>query len=141
MCRKAIVLVAADGRYREHFLGEPVDVEGGEGLDALEKKIAATGYYAWRCTLLDQEAEVAADAASQETLFLRLILERCEQWMALAEERLQPKGIPCYVNAGNDDPPGDRPGDRGVRLGADFSRDASSSFRTERRLRAAATRT
>ena len=102
---KAIVsLVAADGRYRGHFLGEPVDVEGGEELEALEKKIAATGYYPWRCTP-DQEAEVAADAASQEALFLRLILERCEQWMALAEERLQPKGISCYVNAGNDDPP------------------------------------
>lgn len=102
---KAIVpLVAANSRYRGHFLGEPVDVEAGEELEALEKKIAATGYYAWRCTP-DEEAEVAAEAAKQEALFLRLILERCERWMALAEERLEPKGIPCYVNAGNDDPP------------------------------------
>ena len=102
---KAIVpLVAADGRYRGHFLGEPVSVEAGEELEGLEKKIAATGYYGWRCTP-GQEAEIASDPARQEALFLRLIIERCEQWMALAAERLQPKGIPCYVNAGNDDPP------------------------------------
>jgi Icc-related predicted phosphoesterase len=102
---KAIVpLVAADGRYQGRFLGEPVSVEAGEELEGLEKKIAATGYYGWRCTP-GQEAEIASDPARQEALFLRLIIERCEQWMALAAERLQPKGIPCYVNAGNDDPP------------------------------------
>ncbi len=102
---KAIVpLVAADGRRRGHFLGEPVDVEEGEELDALERKIAATGYYAWRCTA-EEEAETAADTDKQHALFVRLIVERVEQWMALAEERLEPRGIPCFVNAGNDDPP------------------------------------
>jgi Icc-related predicted phosphoesterase len=102
---KAIVpLVAANGRCRGHFLGEPVSVEAGEELRALEKKIAATGYYAWRCTP-EEEAEVAADPEKQNELFLRLIIERGEEWMALARERLQPRGIPCLVNAGNDDPP------------------------------------
>lgn len=102
---KAIVpLVAENGRYRGHFLGEPVAAEPGEALDALEKKIAATGYYAWRCSP-DEEAEVAEDAGKREALFVRLIVERVEQWMALAAERLEPRGIPCLVNAGNDDPP------------------------------------
>ena len=102
---KAIVpLVAENGRYRGEFLGEPVSAERGEELDALEKKIAATGYYAWRCSP-DEEAEVGADRGKQEALFLRLIVERVEQWMALADERLEPRGIPCFVNAGNDDPP------------------------------------
>jgi uncharacterized protein len=101
---KAIVpLVATNGRYRGHFLGEPVDVASGEELEALEKKIAATGYYAWRCSA-DEEAEVTADGAKQRELFARLIVERVQQWMRLAEERLEPAGIRCYVNAGNDDP-------------------------------------
>jgi len=101
---KAIVpLVAENGRFRGHFLGEPVSVEAGDELDALEKKIAATGYYAWRCTP-DEEAETAADPAKQHGLFVRLIVERVEQWMRLAEERLEPRKIPCFVNAGNDDP-------------------------------------
>jgi uncharacterized protein len=102
---KAIVpLVAENGRYRGEFLGEPVSAERGEELDALEQKIAATGYYAWRCSP-DEEAEVGADRGKQEALFLRLIVERVEQWMALADERLETRGVPCFVNAGNDDPP------------------------------------
>jgi len=101
---KAIVpLVAENGRYRGHFLGEPAAAERGEELDALEKKIAATGYYAWRCSP-DEEAEVAEDAGKREALFVRLIVERVEEWMTLAAERLEPLGIPCLVNAGNDDP-------------------------------------
>jgi Icc-related predicted phosphoesterase len=102
---KAIVpLVAANGRYQGRFLGEPVSAAPGEELEALEQKIAATGYYAWRCTE-DEEREVATDPERQEALFTRLIVERVEQWLALAEERLRPRGTPCYVNAGNDDPP------------------------------------
>lgn len=102
---KAIVpLVAADGRYQGRFLGEPVAAAESEELEALEKKIAATGYYAWRCTA-DEQTEVAADKAKQQALFVRLIIERVEQWMRLAEERLRPQGVPCFVNAGNDDPP------------------------------------
>lgn len=102
---KAIVpLVAANSRYQGHFLGEPFDVEAGGELEALEQKIANTGYYSWRCTQ-DEEDVVADDPKAQEALFVRLIVERVERWMALAEERLRPQGIPCFVNAGNDDPP------------------------------------
>ena len=48
---------------------------------------------------------MSSDPAKQHDLFIRLIVERVEQWMALADERLEAQGIPCYVNAGNDDPP------------------------------------
>lgn len=102
---KAIVpLVAANGGYRGHFLGEPFQVEDGEAAATLEKKIANTGYYAWRCGSEEEQA-VAVDPRAQRELFTRLIVERVECWAALAEERLRPQSIPCYVNAGNDDPP------------------------------------
>jgi uncharacterized protein len=101
---KAIVpLVAVNGRYQGHFLGEPFHVGDGEEAAQLEGKIANTGYYAWRCTP-DEEQAVAADPQAQQQLFSRLIVERAERWVALAEERLRPEGIPCYINAGNDDP-------------------------------------
>ena len=102
---KAIVpLVSSNGGYEAEFVGDRLSVESGEELEQLEKKIANTGYYPWRCTRAEEE-RVAADAAAQHELFVRLICERVERWMALAEERLRPAGIPCYVNAGNDDPP------------------------------------
>lgn len=103
---KAIVpLVAAGGgRHQGRFLGEEVVVEDGDELAALEQKIGNTGYYAWRCSEEEHE-EASADPALQERLFVRLMTERLERWLALAEERLAPHGIPCLVNAGNDDPP------------------------------------
>ncbi|MBW3592156.1 MAG: metallophosphoesterase [Actinobacteria bacterium] len=102
---KAVVpLVQENGRYAGRFLGEPVSVEAGPELEELEKKIANTGYYSHRCTQ-EEAAALASDAAAQERLFLELICARVREWAALAEERLEPAGIPCYVNAGNDDPP------------------------------------
>ena len=102
---KAIVpLVASNGGYEGQFLGEPFTVADGEQLDELEQRIDNTGYYAWRCTKEENEA-AESDAAAQRELFTRLIVERVVRWTALAAERLGPQGIPCFVNAGNDDPP------------------------------------
>jgi uncharacterized protein len=100
---KAIVpLVRDNGAHRGIFLGEDVAAEG-EALVELEKKIANAGYYAFRCGP-DEEGSLRADTAAREALFLRLMRERLGRWMALAEERLRPQGVPCYINAGNDDP-------------------------------------
>jgi uncharacterized protein len=102
---KAIVpLVASNGGYQGHFLGEPFRVAEGEEADELERRIANTGYYTWRCSE-EEQAAVEADPAARDELFTRLLVERVESWMALAAERLAPQGIPCHVNAGNDDPP------------------------------------
>jgi uncharacterized protein len=100
---KAIVpLVAENGVHRGVFLGEDVAAEG-EALDELEKKIANAGYYSHRCDP-DEEEALRADREAREALFLRLMRERLERWVALAEERLRPQDVPCYMNAGNDDP-------------------------------------
>lgn len=102
---KAIVPLVEDGpgRRRAVFLGEEVSVDGPEAIEELEKKIANTGYYAHRCTA-EEERELAASAEARDELFVRLMVERVRRWVELAEERLAPLGIPCLVNAGNDDP-------------------------------------
>jgi uncharacterized protein len=100
---KAIVpLVRENGVHRGVFLGEDVGAEG-EALVELEKKIANAGYYSFRCDPAEEKA-LRPDPAAREALFLRLMRERLERWVALAEERLSPQGVPCYVNSGNDDP-------------------------------------
>lgn len=101
---KAIVpLVASNGRYEGQFLGDQVSVAEGEELEELEKRIANTGYYAWRCTREEHDA-VEQDPSAQHDLFIGLIVDRVRAWTELAAERLGPKGIPCFINAGNDDP-------------------------------------
>jgi Icc-related predicted phosphoesterase len=97
-----VPLVHANGAHRGVFLGEDVAAEG-DALVELEKKIANAGYYAFRCEP-DEEEALRTDAEARDALFLRLMRERLERWVALAEERLRPQEIPCYVNAGNDDP-------------------------------------
>jgi Icc-related predicted phosphoesterase len=97
-----VPLVHANGAHRGVFLGEDVAAEG-DALVELERKIANAGYYAFRCEP-DEEEALRTDAEARDALFLRLMRERLERWVALAEERLRPQEIPCYVNAGNDDP-------------------------------------
>lgn len=103
---KAIVplVEGPDGVVRATFLGSEHVLEGAEALGALERRIADTGYYSHRCTAEEQAALRGDDEAMHE-LFVRRIVERLEQWMALADERLADSGVRCYVNAGNDDPP------------------------------------
>ncbi len=100
---KAVVpFVEENDGVRVRFLGEERVFYGDEIAD-LEKRVADTGYYAHRCS-----PEEAACLSSQPSLikpiFLELMLARARRWMALASERLAPLGIPCFVNAGNDDP-------------------------------------
>ena len=99
---KAVIPVVAcsHGRYRAHWEGEQVVAES--DLPALERRLANAGCYTYRC----DEAELArldADPAAQRRLFDRLIRERVEAWMRLAEERLGDSGVTCLVMPGNDD--------------------------------------
>ena len=91
---KAVVpLVRENGVHHGVFLGEDVTAEG-EALSELEKKIANAGYYAFRCDR-DEDEALRADPAAREALFLRLMKERLERWVALAEERLRPSRFPA----------------------------------------------
>ena len=98
---KAIVpLVESGGTVRAQFLGSEHVLQTPEEVETLERRIADTGYYSHRCTE-DEQTALRDDPAALHALFVRKIVERLEQWMALADERLE---VPCYVNAGNDDP-------------------------------------
>jgi len=101
---KAIQTIVAQpgGRWRCRFIGSDHDVADGDELVALEKLIEDHGYYPLRVEPGEferMEAEGRVDA-----VFLGLMGRRLEAWMALADERLRPLGIPIYVMLGNDDP-------------------------------------
>lgn len=100
--KATVPLVGDNGVHRGVFLGDDVAADG-DDLVELEKRIANAGYYSFRCTA-DEEEALRADPAAREALFLELMRERLARWVALAEERLRPHDIPCYMNAGNDDP-------------------------------------
>jgi uncharacterized protein len=51
----------------------------------------------------DEKREVDADPSRIDALFHVAMRDSLERWVALAEERLGPTGIPCYMMLGNDD--------------------------------------
>lgn len=98
---KAIVpLVESDGVVRAQFLGSEHVLQTPEEVAKLERRIADTGYYSHHCSP-EEQAELKDDAARLHALFVSKIVERLREWMSIADERLE---VPCFVNAGNDDP-------------------------------------
>lgn len=104
---KAIVpfVEVRPGEVHCTFLGSDLVLRSDEEIRDLEARVGDTGYYPHRCSA-DEAAELAADSARLQELFVSKIVGRVEEWMALADERLGGDGgLPCFVNAGNDDPP------------------------------------
>jgi uncharacterized protein len=91
-----------DGTTWATFLGIRRQPKDQAELDRLVKQIDDTGYYSVEMTAAEY-AEHAADPAKVEALFRRLVLERVQRWIELAEERLADQPTRCIVNAGNDD--------------------------------------
>jgi uncharacterized protein len=103
---KAIVpfVEAARGELHVTFLSKDHVLTTDDEIRALEERVGDTGYYPHRCTP-DEAAELRADSARLHALFIEKIVGRVEEWMALADERLNgERAVPCFVNAGNDDP-------------------------------------
>jgi uncharacterized protein len=103
---KAIVpfVEHAAGEFHVAFLGKEHVLRTPDEVASLEQKVGDTGYYPHRCTPEEHEA-LSADSPRLHALFVDKIVGRVEEWMTLAEERLNGDGaIPCFVNAGNDDP-------------------------------------
>ncbi|MDP9145996.1 MAG: metallophosphoesterase, partial [Actinomycetota bacterium] len=103
---KAIVPFVEQGGGEVHvtFLGKQQVLATEEEVRAVEQRVGDTGYYPHRCSA-DEAEELSSDSPRLHALFTQKIVERVEEWMALANERLSADGaVPCFVNAGNDDP-------------------------------------
>jgi Icc-related predicted phosphoesterase len=107
MTGKAMVpIVATDGagasrwevtlQEQRHVLETEADVA------AMEKRIRDRGYYPVRTTP-DEVDAWAHDPATVDRRFREEILASVERWMALADGRLDGKGVRCIVSPANDD--------------------------------------
>ena len=68
----------------------------------MEKRISDRGYYPIRLERDEVEAW-NADPSLVDARFKDEMLRNVERWMALADERLEGKGIRCIVSPANDD--------------------------------------
>ena len=79
-------------------------METEEARDEAARRARASGGYPAFFTVEERE-RLVADKAYREERFLEAILDVMRAWADLAVERLQPLGIECVINLGNDDDP------------------------------------
>ncbi len=101
---KAIVPIVklADDRYRARLLTDKVAELDAAELAAFEQQVRDSGFYPWVAEQEEIDA-VSADPAAMEALFSARMRESLKRWFDLAEERLAPKGLRCFLIPGNDD--------------------------------------
>jgi Icc-related predicted phosphoesterase len=98
-----IPLVEKAGGGREcHLMGQYTEMTTADELAAAKKTIENAGYYWVEQTRGEYEA-MKGDTAAIDALFKKRAIERIEEWLALADERLAGKNSSVYICPGNDD--------------------------------------
>jgi uncharacterized protein len=100
--KQLVLIVPENGGWRLGAGEAAEKLESRDELDAARKRLSAGGLYPIVVSP-DEERALVTDRQAIENRFTEERLARVESWMALAEERLRPLGIPCYVSPGNDD--------------------------------------
>jgi uncharacterized protein len=103
MTGKAMVpIVGGDGAWDVTVQEQRHHLSSEDEVKAMEKKISDRGYYPVRLSKDEIEAW-SADPSLVDARFKDEMLRNVERWMALADERLEGKGIRCIVSPANDD--------------------------------------
>jgi Icc-related predicted phosphoesterase len=84
------------------LMGQHFDIETKEELDKIKKTVENAGYY-WVHQTRDEFDATKADPAKIDALFKSLVFKRVEEWLELADERLEGKPYKMYMAPGNDD--------------------------------------
>lgn len=92
----------AGGGWETTLMGSHIEVETQEELANLKKTIETMGYY-WTHQTPDEFMAFKADPKKVDALFKQLMLERLQEWIALADERLAGADFKVYMAPGNDD--------------------------------------
>lgn len=101
---KAIVPIIHLGgdQYRVTLLQQRSELNGKEELAEMKNRIRSRGYYPY-ITTPDEMAEFEKDPEKVYTLFVSESLTVIEQWMEIAQQKLQNTNIKVFVSPGNDD--------------------------------------
>jgi Icc-related predicted phosphoesterase len=99
-----VPITRRDRVFETTFLGTKLVIRSEDELEDLKRRIANAGYYFYVAESREIE-EIMNNHDKFQQLFSRLVVERMENWMRLAQERLNGTKVKCYVMPGNDDDP------------------------------------
>lgn len=101
---KALVPIVErdDGSYQATFLDSQEIVRSKEQLADLIKRVRNVGYY--HEVMTDQHyRELVSDPKKYIASLSKIIHDTMEDWVRIAEDRLEKTGVACYLMPGNDD--------------------------------------
>ena len=99
-----VPIIQQNGVFQATFLGTNLTFKSEDELKNIEKRIADAGYYFYVAESEEIE-EIKNNHDKFLELFSKLVVERMQNWMQLAEERLSGTKIKCFIMPGNDDDP------------------------------------
>ena len=104
MTGKAVVPFIHQGgnKYRVTLLEQVYDISTAEEMKDLVKRVRSRGYYPY-LTNPDEIAELEKDPERVSQIFLQEVLKVVQQWMDLADKKLDGTNMKVYCSPGNDD--------------------------------------
>jgi len=96
------IVKQSDGTMRVRYLDSDITIRSQTQLEEIEKNIKLNGYYPY-ITDENEMEEFASNKNKLDELFSRLITERVQSWVKLAEERYRGTNIKVFISPGNDD--------------------------------------
>ncbi len=96
------IIEQSDCTYRCIHLGREIVLKRRDDAARIEKDLQDSGFYPYYAAQSEVD-ELSANPALVKSLFTKLMVERVQRWMSLAEEKLKSSGIKCYISPGNDD--------------------------------------
>lgn len=90
------------GRAEATFMGRKRKFKKEADIETFKGIVADSGQYAVEMTK-DEYDSFEQDPSRLDDLFARILVERVEEWVAMADERLAGQNVRCLVSAGNDD--------------------------------------
>jgi len=104
MTGKAVVPFVHQGgkNYKVTLLEQEFQLTTGDELADMQKRVRSRGYYPY-LTTPDEIAELDQDPDRVSRIFLQEVLNVVQQWMDLADKKLDGTGMKVYCCPGNDD--------------------------------------
>jgi Icc-related predicted phosphoesterase len=91
-----------NGKYHFNFQGQEFREIPEEQITDYENRIMNAGIYCYR--VIENEYEnTRSDPVKVSAIFDKLMVDRLNNWAALAKQHLEPLGVKCYWTGGNDD--------------------------------------
>ena len=104
MTGKAVIPFVHQGgkKYRITLLEQVFEPASDEELADMVKRVRSRGYYPYM-TNPDEIAELEQNPARVSEIFLKEVLKVVQQWMELADKKLEGTNMQVYCSPGNDD--------------------------------------